>query len=96
MTETGVRGYFSASHYDEYGQLHGHSYVVWLWVTGCPDAIALRDELAVFLARLDHAILEHELTRAEGIAETIGEHFDAERVLVERPVEGLKAEWRPA
>lgn len=91
-TETGVGGYFCASHRDRAtGRRHGHTWDVVAWfVAG--DAEVRKEELAAILTTLDHSELPDELAWGESIAAHILTQLtDCTQVSVSRPSERIFA-----
>lgn len=93
--ETGVGAILSASHYDENGGLHGHTYEIVAWHRDRGgDAINHQRQLVRVLKELDHKVLPPSLARAEALAEHIRRNTDAVEVEVRRPLERLYARAR--
>lgn len=71
--------------------MHGHTWEVTAWWTGCPDAVAKQDELTRYLSVFDHTVLADGIAWAEKLAEAILLGMECERVEVRRPLERLHA-----
>lgn len=69
--ETGVGWWFSASHRDQAGRLHGHTWEVIVWARGKPDAVGLQQRLQAVIRAWDHTVLEDDLASGEAIAAEI-------------------------
>lgn len=96
MKLTGISSHFSAAHTPlGGGPLHGHTWLVTVWVEYCgDDAELMQVELDQCLAPLDHTELPRELTCGEDLAEHIGLRFaGAVQVDLSRPAERIHARW---
>lgn len=97
--ETGVSGILCASHRDRLtGTLHGHTWRVTAWVDGAihRDGQNLQERLKGILRAWDHTVLPDELASGEAIVAAIAHLLgDCSEVLIERPLEGYAARWRP-
>lgn len=99
MHMSAVRASFSCSHRDPVRkELHGHSYVVWVYWPSWPvrDQMLLqRNVEEVVKAHLDHKTLPERITRAEDIAAELGGLIvDVHSIMIERPVEGFRVLWQ--
>jgi len=83
----------SCAHEAHGGVMHGHSYRVRAFWDTIIDVTARKSALLHACAVLDHTTLPVYLTRAEQIAENIGDSLDCCSVEVSRPLEGLGARW---
>lgn len=88
---TGAGAILCAAHRDSAGQVHGHTWEIVAWWTGCPDALSKQAELVSFLSRFDHSVLPHELRSGEAIAELVLRGLECARVDVSRPLERIFA-----
>jgi len=90
----GARASFCAAHrLPQHKELHGHSYEVWAYTRTWDDVEQWQSALKQVCEKFDHRTLGPDLSKMEQLAQFIGEHLVAERVLIVRPVEGLSAEW---
>lgn len=90
-TLTGVSAIFSAAHRSRDGVLHGHTWEVTCWWSGCPDAVAKQAELQRHLSAFDHTVLPDEIAWGEDLAEMILASMDCRKVEVARPLERIFA-----
>lgn len=94
---TGVSGVISAAHYSREGRLHGHTWQVVVWFhaagAGTFDAEHKKKQLAQYLERFDHNVIEDQYAWGEDLAEKIGMDLRAAVVDVSRPLEGIFAKW---
>lgn len=71
--------------------MHGHTWEITCWWTGCPDAVVKQVELERYLEVFDHTVLADNNAWAEKLGETILLGMDCVRVEVRRPLERLSA-----
>lgn len=90
-TLTGASAILSAAHRSRDGNMHGHTWEVTCWWTGCPDAVVKQVELVKYLSVFDHSVLADGVAWAEKLGEAILLGLDCERVEVRRPLERLAA-----
>jgi hypothetical protein len=93
---TGVSGHFSATHLNENGKMHGHTWHVTAWFRNrhrC-DALVYQASLNTLLGRLDHSELPDDLSWGEDIARQIAVIAGCQEVEVSRPAEGIHARWK--
>lgn len=97
MTSIGVRSHFCAAHKDKRGRLHGHSYVVWAWFPAGRDLLDLKTHLDAAVRVFDHKELPDGLSLMEDMIGSLRINMPtATKIVIERPVEGLAAEWPSA
>lgn len=100
MRLTGVGTILSASHRDEQGEVHGHSWEITAWhsYSSGLDAVALQKQLRDICSAFDHTILPRGLARAEDFAQMLlaGLGATCVEVVVTRPLERLYAKARRA
>lgn len=90
-TMTGVSAILSAAHRSREGVMHGHTWEVTCWWSGCPDAVVKQAELIKYLSIFDHTILADGVAWGETLAEAILHGMKCERVEVSRPLERIYA-----
>jgi len=94
MILTWADAHFCAAHRSDDGRLHGHTWRVRAyWPADGTDVLLRQAMLRELLTGFDHAELEHELRRAEAIAEAVGMRLGCAQVDVWREPEGLGASW---
>lgn len=90
-TMTGVSAILSAAHRSREGVMHGHTWEVTCWWSGCPDAVVKQAELIKYLSIFDHTVLADGVAWGEKLAEAILKGMHCERVDVSRPLERIYA-----
>lgn len=89
---TGVGAVICASHYDDQGRLHGHTYDVVAWFKDADvDALVFQRDLERLCSEFCHTILPAHLARAEDLAQHLKVRLLAHEVEVRRPLERLYA-----
>ncbi len=95
---TWVQASFEAAHrLPQHPAIHGHSYLVRVYLAGEPDVETVQAALRQLLAdHLDHAMLNDRMAvpTMENIARYVAERLPgAKRVIVERPTLGVGCEY---
>jgi 6-pyruvoyl-tetrahydropterin synthase len=97
MIEVSVTINVECSHRDIDGRIHGHSYVVEVWVPAGPDLPSLAAAVREIAAPVDHSMLEDSI--GSPLMEDMALWFlnqipHAAKVVVRRPTLGFAAEAR--
>lgn len=90
-TLTGAGAILSSAHRSRDGAIHGHTWEITAWWTGCPCAVEKQSELTKYLSIFDHQVLADGIAWAEKLGETILTGLDCQKVEVRRPLERLYA-----
>ena len=89
-----AQAHISSAHADNRGRIHGHTWAIRAyWPNDGESVLKKQENLYAMASDLDHCILPKHLTRAEEIAEYIGQKVNAIRVDVWREAEGVGACW---
>jgi 6-pyruvoyl-tetrahydropterin synthase len=97
VIEVSVTTNVECSHRDTDGRIHGHSYMVEVWVPAGPDLPSLAAAVREIAAPVDHSMLEDSI--GSPLMEDMALWFlnqlpSATRVVVRRPTLGFAAEAR--
>lgn len=93
-TLTGASVVLCAAHKSPAGVLHGHSWLVTVWVPEGECANKLQARVSAAARPLNHTLLPDTLSRGEQLARYFARMVDgAVLVEVDRPLERIKARW---
>ena len=91
---TGASVVLCAAHKSPAGVLHGHTWLVTVWVPEGDCANELQRRVKAAARPLDHTLLPDTLSRGEQLARYFANMVDdAVMVEVDRPLERIKARW---
>ena len=97
MTETGVSGFFCATHQDAQGREHGHTYEVRAWFPAGRDALEVQRHLNTALRVFDHKRLPAGLESGEALCGALANNLrGVTEIEISRPSERIFARWRAA